>query len=138
MHLKRALNSEIHVLCDLNAKAEGKISELELLLAEKTETLKSVTTELERTQKSLRLLYNGSSKLDHFITIGKSFNDHGGIRYKGESSGSNTIFTNSGLLDDSINVSVKKPAMKSIAIKQPVAIDKSVSDLRQKKKKKEK
>ena len=61
------------MLHDLNAKAEGKISELELLFAEKTETLKLVTIELERTQKSLRLLNNGSSKLDHLITTGKSF-----------------------------------------------------------------
>ena len=45
-----ALNSEIHVLHDLNMKAKGKISELEVLLAEKTENIKLVTTELERTQ----------------------------------------------------------------------------------------
>ena len=31
----RALNGEIQVLHDLNAKAAGKISELEVLLAEK-------------------------------------------------------------------------------------------------------
>ena len=62
----RALNGEIHVLCDLNEKAKGKISELEALLAEQTETLKTVTFELEKTQKSLRLLNNGLSKLDHF------------------------------------------------------------------------
>ena len=67
----------------------------------------SVTIKLERTQKSLRLLNNGSSKLGHLITTGKSFGDHGGIRYKGESSSSKTVFINSGLLDDSINISVK-------------------------------
>ena len=54
----RALNGEIHVLRDLNVKVEGKIYELELLLAEKTETLKTVTVELERTQTSLILLNN--------------------------------------------------------------------------------
>ena len=80
------------MLLDLNTKTEGKISKLELLLAEKTETLKLVTTELDRTQKSLRLLNNGSSKLDYLITTGKSFGDHGGIGYKGESSGSKTFF----------------------------------------------
>ena len=94
----RALNSEIHVLRDLNEKAKGKISELETLLAEKSETLKTVTSEQERTQKSLRLLNNGSSKLDHWITTGKSFGDHSGSSYKGESSSYKTIFINSGCL----------------------------------------
>ena len=100
----QASNGEIQVLRDLNAKAESKISELELLLTEKSENLNSVTTELERTQKSLRLLNNGSSKMDHLIITSKSFGDHGGIGY---SSGSKTVFINSGLLDDSMNVSVK-------------------------------
>ena len=119
----RALNGEIHVLRNLNEQVECNISELEVLLAEKTETLKTVTIELERTQKSLRLLNNGSSKLDHLITTGKSFGDHGGIGYKGESSSSKTVFINSSLLDDLINVSMKKPIVKSITIKQPIATD---------------
>ena len=127
-----ALNGEIHVLSDLNEKAKGKIFELETLLAEKITTLKTVSSELERTQKSLRLLNNGSSKLDHLIITGKSFGDHSGNGYKGEASGSKTIFINSGLLDDSLNVSVKKPTMKSVATMQSVAIDKSASDVRQK------
>ena len=105
------------MLHDLNAKVKGEISELEVLLAEKIENLKSVIIELERTQKSLRLLNNGSRKLDHLITTGKSFGALGGIRYKGESSSSKTFFINSGLLDDSINVLVKKPIVKSIATK---------------------
>ena len=57
----RALNGEIHVLRDLNEKAKGKVSKLETLLAEKTKTLKAVSSELERTQKSLRLLNNGQA-----------------------------------------------------------------------------
>ena len=59
----RALNGEIHVLRDLNEKVEGKISKLEVLLVEKSKTLKTITSELEITQKSLRLLNNGSSHL---------------------------------------------------------------------------
>ena len=66
------------------------------------------------------------------ITTSRSFSDHSGIGYKGESSGSKTIFINSGLLGDSLNVSVKKPAVKSIATKQHVATDKSMSDVRRK------
>ena len=90
-------------------KEEGEISELEMLLAEKDENLKSVTTELERTQKLMSLLNNSSSKLDHLIITGKSFGDYGGVGYKGESSGSKIVFVKSDLLDDSINIYVKKP-----------------------------
>ena len=70
--------------------------------------------------------------MDHLITTSKSFGDHSDIGYKGETSGSKTIFINSGLLDDSLNVSVKKSAVKSVATKQSIAINKSVSDVRQK------
>ena len=50
-------------------------------LLKKDENLKSITTELERTQQMLRLLNNGISKLDHLIITGKSFGDHSGIEY---------------------------------------------------------
>ena len=130
--LSRALNDEIQVLRNLNMKAEGKIFELEVLLVEKDENLKSVVTELERSQKSLRFLNNGSSKLDHLITTGKSFSDYGGIEYKGESYGSKTVFVKSGLLDDSLNVYVKKYDVKFVATKQSIATGKSVSNIRQK------
>ena len=126
----RALNGEIHVLRDFNEKAIGKISKLETLLAEKSEALKAVTSKLERTQKSLRLLNNGSRKLDHLITTVKSFGNHSGIGYKGETSSSKIVFINFGLLDDFLNVLVKKPAVKSVATKQSIATDKSVSDVR--------
>ena len=115
---------------ELNTKAEGKVSELEVLLTGKTEDLKSVTIELERTQKLLRLLNNNSSKLDLLITTSKSFDDYGSVGYKGESSSSKTVFVKSGLLDDSFSVSVKKSVMKSVATKQSTATCKSVSDSR--------
>ena len=51
------------------------------------------------------------------ITTGKSFGDHGGLGYKGESSSSKTIFVKSSFLANSINVSMKKPVVKSIATK---------------------
>ena len=63
------------------------------------------------------LLNNSLNKLDHLITTSKTFGDHNGVRYKGESSSSKTIFVKSGLLDDSINVFWKKPVVKSIATK---------------------
>ena len=69
-----------------------------MLLAEKDENLKFVTIELEITQKTLRLLNNGTSKLDHLITTSNSFDYHSSVGYKGESSGANTMFIKSGLL----------------------------------------
>ena len=82
----------------------------------------------------MRLLNNSTSKLDHLITTGKSFSDHSGVGYKGESSGSKIVFVKYGLIDDSVS----KPVLKSVAtesksaIKQSVATDKFVSNSRQK------
>ena len=56
--------------------------QLEALLAKKYENLKFVATKLEKTQKMLRLLNNGTSKLDQLITTGKSFGDHSGVIYR--------------------------------------------------------
>ena len=134
------MNGEIQELRDLKTKAKDKVVQLEVLLAKKDENLKFVAIELERTQKTLRLLNNGTSKLDHLITTCKSFTDHSGVGYKGESSGTKTVFVKSNLLDDSINVSIKKPFVKSVvienksAVKQSVATGKSLHDSRQKRK----
>ena len=68
-------------------KAKSKVVHLEVLFVEKDENLKSVAIELERNRKTLRLLNNDTSKLDHLITTGKSFSDHSAVDYKGESSG---------------------------------------------------
>ena len=83
----RALSDEIQKLHNLKVKVEDKVLQLEALLAEKDENLKFVAIELERTQKMLRLLNNRTSKLDHLVTTDKSFGDHSGVGYKGESSG---------------------------------------------------
>ena len=70
----------------------------------------------------LRLLNNGTSKLDHLIIIGKSFGDHSGLGYKGEPSGTKTVFVKSSLLDDSVNVFVNKAVVKFVAIESKFAI----------------
>ena len=100
-----ALSDEIQELRNLKAKAESKVLQLEALLAKKDEYLKSDAIELKRTQKMLRLLINGTSKLDYFITIGKSFGNHSGVGYKDESSSTKTMLVKSGLLVDSVYVS---------------------------------
>ena len=91
----RALSSENQELRNLKNKAYGKVLQLEALIVEKDEKLKSVATELDKTKKMLRLLNNGTSRLDHLITTGKSFDNHSGVGYKGESSGTNTMFVKS-------------------------------------------
>ena len=68
--------------------------QFEALFAKKDEKLKYVATELKRTQKMLRLLHNGISILDHMITTSKSFDDHSGVGYRGESSGTKIVFLN--------------------------------------------
>ena len=55
------------------------------------------------------------SSLDHLITIGKSFCDHSGVGYIGESSGTKIIFIKSGLLIDSVNSSNHNFVIKLIA-----------------------
>ena len=122
----RAINGEIQVLRDLNEKIKGKISQLEVMITEKEKSLKSVAIELERTKKRLRLLNNGSNKLDHLITTGKPFGDDSGIEYKGDSSSSRIVFVKSGLLDNSLNNAVKNPIVKSIATMQFVTTGKIV------------
>ena len=137
----RALHSEIQELRNLKAKARGKVVQLKALLAEKDKNIKSIAIKLERTQKTLRLLNNGTSKLDHLITTSKSFGDHSGIGYKGESFGTKIVSVKSSLLVDSVDVSYNKPVVKSIAterksvVQQSVATGKSVKLFGQKKKK---
>ena len=72
-------------------KLNVRFLNLRCFLLKKIKNLKFIATELERTQKSLRLLNNCSSKLDHLTTNGKSFSDHSRVGYKGESFGSKTV-----------------------------------------------
>ena len=99
------------------------MQQLEAIVAEKDEKLKSVTTELERIQKALRLFNNRKNRLDRLITLGKSFGDHSGVGYKGESSGTKkTVFIKSGLLIDSVDDSNYKPVSRFIATEGEFAV----------------
>ena len=131
----RALVNENQELCGLKNKAECKVQQLEALVAEKDEKLKSIATELKRTPKALRLLNNGTNMLDYLITSGKSFGDHSGIGFKGESSSIKTISIKSRLLVDSIDASNYKHVIRSIAIEGKYAVycNRSVSEIFQSK-----
>ena len=63
------MNGEIQELYDLKVKVERNVVQLEALLAEKDENLESVVIKLERSKKPLRLLNNGTRKLDHLILL---------------------------------------------------------------------
>ena len=97
-----ALGGQNQELRDLRKKADGKVQQLEALVAEKDENLKSVATELEITQKVLQLLNNGTNMLNHLITSDKSFGDHSGADFKGEFSNTKTVFIKSELFTDSV------------------------------------
>ena len=68
-------------------------------------------------------------------TIGKSFNDHSRVCYKGEPSGTKIMLVKFGLLGESINVSYNKLVVKSIVIEsKSVAPGKSMKISGQKRK----
>ena len=62
----------------------------------------SLCNRTESTQKTLCLLNNEMSSLDHLIISGKLFGDHNGIGFKGEASSTKTVFIKSGLLVESV------------------------------------
>ena len=49
------------------------------------------------------------------ITSGKSFGDHSGVGFKGESSGTKAMFIKSGLLVDPVDALYHKLVIKSVA-----------------------
>ena len=61
------------------------------------------------------------------ITTSKSFGDHSGVGYKGESSGTRTVFIKFGILVDTTDVSNNKPVIKSIAIEGKFVVQQSVA-----------
>ena len=69
-------------LLDNKAKLESEIIHYKFLLANKDNQLLAVTTKLENTKKSLKMMNSGIQKLDHILSIGKSSLDHHGLEYQ--------------------------------------------------------
>lgn len=66
---------------------------------EKKNTLEEITTELERTQKSIKIINFGTRQLNHILTLGKSSIDHHGLGYKERySSSAGIVLVNVSLL----------------------------------------
>ncbi|PON99959.1 hypothetical protein TorRG33x02_043770, partial [Trema orientale] len=91
----RSLEGRISALIQYKENSEIKVQKLETLLTEKEAKLKEVSVELERTQKSLKMLNSGTDKLNHILSVGKSSSDHKGLRFEGEHSNSKTVFVKS-------------------------------------------
>ncbi|KAG7579060.1 Zinc finger CCHC-type [Arabidopsis thaliana x Arabidopsis arenosa] len=68
-------------------------------LEEKEEKLKQVNHELEETKKGVKMLNNGTSKLDHILTMGRVGHQPQGLGYKGNDSSSKTVFVSGGRLE---------------------------------------
>nr|GMN69126.1 hypothetical protein TIFTF001_038173 [Ficus carica]GMN69142.1 hypothetical protein TIFTF001_038189 [Ficus carica] len=93
-------------LCKLNKKLEDQVANLieeryifkraminyEFQATEKTKALQETRFQPEETQKTLKMLNLSSAKLDHILSIEKSFCDHHGLGYTGEASSSKTVF----------------------------------------------
>ena len=92
-----------------NETLESKVQVLETLVTEEESKLKEVSLELERTQKSFKMLNSGTSKLEHILTIGKPSRDQRGLGFVGETSGSKTMFVKG---FDSQNVATLVSSMK--------------------------
>ncbi|KAG7564017.1 Zinc finger CCHC-type superfamily [Arabidopsis suecica] len=80
---------ENSVLTKEKLKLEAKVIEAQKYAVEKEEEAAQAKVQLEETQKNLRMLNNGTKKLDHILIIGK--NDKCGLGFKGKLSKSDLI-----------------------------------------------
>ena len=103
-------------------------------MVEKKEKLRCVTTEPEKTKKTLCMLNVGTSKLDQRTSFRKPFGDHSDIGLRGENSASKIVFVKSSLASNLVNPSTAKKDKSTVgfvategesAIQQSVGIDQS-------------
>ena len=80
-------------LLDDKAKFKSKVIHYKSLLTDKDNQLLVVTTELENTKKSLKMMNSGTQKLDQILSLGKSSSDYHGLGYQhGKDSNSQGVF----------------------------------------------
>ncbi|XP_020888743.1 uncharacterized protein LOC110230315 [Arabidopsis lyrata subsp. lyrata] len=85
---------ENSVLTKEKLKLEAKVIEVQKYAAEKEEEASQAKVQLEETQKNLRMLNNGTKKLDHILNIGKI--DKCGLGFEGKLSKSDPVFVYGG------------------------------------------
>ncbi|XP_024019817.1 uncharacterized protein LOC112091153 [Morus notabilis] len=91
--LEKKLADAVQENESLKMKHEFEIAEMhEFEIAEMRKRLQEANAELERTQKTLKMMNTGTAKLDHILSMGKSSHDHFGLGYSGECQSSNSVF----------------------------------------------
>ncbi|KAG7552427.1 Zinc finger CCHC-type [Arabidopsis thaliana x Arabidopsis arenosa] len=85
---------ENSVLTKEKLKLEAKVIEAQKYAAEKEEEASQAKVQLEETQKNLRMLNNGTKKLDHILNIGKT--DKCGLGFEGKLPKSDPVFVYGG------------------------------------------
>ncbi|GMN45039.1 hypothetical protein TIFTF001_014229 [Ficus carica] len=90
--INKSLEIHIDELRKENDVLKRAVINYEFLATEKERKLQETRLELENTQKSLKMLNFGTTKLDHILYVRKSSGDHHGLRYMSESSSSKTVF----------------------------------------------
>ncbi|OAO95411.1 hypothetical protein AXX17_AT5G25450 [Arabidopsis thaliana] len=108
---------ENSVLTKEKLKLEAKVVKTLKFAAEKEEEASQAKEQLEETQKNLRMLNNGTKKLDHILNIGKS--DKCGLGFKGNPSKSDPMFVYGG-----------KIMSASETVKETVTMAETASDTR--------
>ncbi|XP_024019486.1 uncharacterized protein LOC112091030 [Morus notabilis] len=76
-------------LADVVQEKEDPKMRHESKIAEMRKRLQEANAELERTQKTLKMMNTGTAKLDHIFSMRKSSHDHFGLGYSGECQSSN-------------------------------------------------
>ncbi|KAH9743540.1 hypothetical protein KPL70_003341 [Citrus sinensis] len=76
------LMTQVSNLLDDKAKLESEVIHYKSLLTDKDNQLLAVTTELDNTKKSLKMMSSGTQKLDHILSLDKSSSDHHGLGYQ--------------------------------------------------------
>ena len=66
---------------DDKAKLESKVIHYKSLLTNEDTQLLVVTTELDNTKKSLKMMNSRTQKLDHILSLDKSSSDHYDLGY---------------------------------------------------------
>ncbi|KAG7568595.1 Zinc finger CCHC-type [Arabidopsis thaliana x Arabidopsis arenosa] len=106
---------ENSVLTKEKLKLEAKVIEAQKYAAEKEEEASQAKVQLEETQKNLRMLNNGTKKLDHILNIGKT--NKCGLGFKGSLSKSDPVFVYSGKITSASGTDTETAAGTAINAK---------------------
>ncbi|XP_010546473.1 PREDICTED: uncharacterized protein LOC104818552, partial [Tarenaya hassleriana] len=102
--IKEQKKKEAKIL-EIKKQLDTKVSEVDNLkkqLKEKEEKIILLQNQLEGSMKNVRMLGNGTAKLDHLLTIGRTDSGHTGLGYTGGSKNKVGNFVSGGKLGDEV------------------------------------